>query len=273
MRSEHLFLLLSLLTPQTVFAQPASTASEFEVASVRLGQPGGPHGIWTDGSRDRIRILGLNLKELIAEANEIKTYQVSGPAWIDTERYDVLAKIPSDVAALPSKERWMRIRAMERTLLADRFKASLHRETKDFPVYELVVAKKGPKIRELGPSTGDNVVAEIGKGHLSAKKMSMAQFVDILNHRVDRPVINLTGIDGVFDITLDWAPEQKNGDPLRAARQKENGNEPDSSTELLDGKPPLMIAIQEQLGLRLDLRKAPLEVLVVDHAERLPTEN
>jgi uncharacterized protein (TIGR03435 family) len=149
----------------------------------------------------------------------------------------VLAKISSDVAELPSQERWTRIRAMERTWLADRFKASLHREIKDFPVYELVVARKEPKIRELGPLPATTSSLRLGRVTYQPRKCPWRKFVDILNHRVDRPVINLTGNNGVFGITLDGLPNRRTETPLRAALQKENGDEPNSSIEALDGTP------------------------------------
>jgi uncharacterized protein (TIGR03435 family) len=116
-------------------------------------------------------------------------------------------------------------------------------------VYGLVVAKTGSKIRELGPNPGDNVVAEVRQGHLSAKQMPMSQLVEILGSQLDRPVLDRTGIRGVFDVTLDWAPEN-----------------PQSTA--LETKPSLPVALQEQLGLKLETQKGRVEVLVVDHAEK-----
>ena len=228
------------------FAQSAAPPSEFEVASVKPAKPGGRRGVWTDGSPNQIRMLGMSLKQLIDFGYGVRGYQVTGPDWIDSEKYDVVAKLPSEAAALPEEARWVAIHAITQALLAERFKLTLHRETKPLPVYALVVAKNGPKIRELGPDPGDNVKVNRSKGHLSAEQMPMSQLVSILASQLDRPVVDQTGIKGVFDVKLDWTPEPT----------------------ALDSKPDLFIAVQEQLGLKLEATKSSIEMLVVDHAER-----
>jgi uncharacterized protein (TIGR03435 family) len=246
--------LLSLISiffvPYESLAQSTAAPSEFEVASVKPVKPGGPHGVWTDGSPNQIRMLGMSLKQLIDFGYGVRGYQVTGPDWIDSERYDVIAKVPSDAAALPEEARWVAIHQMTQALLAERFKVTLHRETKPLPVYALVVAKNGPKIRELGPDPGDNVKVNRSKGHLSAEQMPMSQFVSILASQLDRPVVDQTGIKGVFDVKLDWTPEPT----------------------AVNDKPDLFIAVQEQLGLKLEATKSSIEMLVIDHVER-PSEN
>jgi uncharacterized protein (TIGR03435 family) len=228
------------------FAQSASPEPEFEVASVKRAVPG-PEGVWVNG--ETIRMLNMSLKALLSFADDVKDYQVYGTGWIETEKYDAIAKVSADEAKLPWEQKFALMRRMTRKLLAERFKVTLHREKNDLPVFGLVVAKTGSKIKELGPNPGDMVKTNQRRGHLSAQQMPMSQLVDILGDYLDRPVLDLTDIKGVFDVTLDWAPERAQPAPLET-------------------KPPLPVALEEQLGLKLEARKSPIEVIVVDHAER-----
>jgi uncharacterized protein (TIGR03435 family) len=136
---------------------------------------------------------------------------------------------------------------MLQALLSERFKLAIHRESKERTVYELVVGKNGPKLHEVEAGPGHS---NGGHGSLSAQKMSMSHLADSLSRIVDLPVLDMTGLKGAFDIELKWAPD---GDDA-------NG-------------PSIFTAVQEQLGLKLEQRKGPMEIIVVDHAERVPTEN
>ena len=236
----------SFLAAWVSFAQSAPPPPEFQVASVKPAVPG-PQGVWVTG--DRIRMLNMSLKQLIEFAYDVKGYQVSATGWIEYDKYDAIAKVSEDEAKLPWEKKFALMRLMTRTLLADRFKLVLHRGSKELPVYALVVAKNGSKIRELGPNPGDNVKVDSRRGHLSAQQMPMSQLVEILGSQMDRPLLDMTGIQGIFDVTLDWSPE--NPDPSVA-----------------ETKPPLELALQDQLGLNLESRKSPIEVLVVDHADK-----
>jgi uncharacterized protein (TIGR03435 family) len=241
---------------QVPATSPPENSAQFEVASIKPSTPGGPHGVWTDGSPVRIRMLGMNLKQLIGFAYDVEGYRVSAQGAIASEPYDVVAKLPDDAAKLPDEERWRRIHTMTQALLAARFKLTLHRTTTEMSVYRLVVAKTGSKIKELGPNPGDNVFVKRQAGHLSAEQMPMSQLTGILRGELKRPVLDATGIKGVFDVALDWAPES-----VAAAR---DANQPDAP----DGRPSQFTAVEEQLGLKLETGKSPIEVLVVDHAER-----
>jgi uncharacterized protein (TIGR03435 family) len=163
-----------------------------------------------------------------------------GPDWLSSQKFDIVAK----AAAAGDDDQLM---PMLQTLLAERFKLAIHRETKERAVYALVTGKNGPSLHEVeaGPEHSSG-----GRGSLSGQKMSMSQLADALSQRVDLPVLNTTGIEGVFDIELKWAPDEDNV----------NG-------------PSIFTAVQEQLGLKLEQRKGPMEIIVVDHAERVPTEN
>jgi uncharacterized protein (TIGR03435 family) len=150
---------------------------------------------------------------------------------------------------------------MLQKLLADRFKLTLHRTTKEFPVYELVTAKNGPKLKEV-EAGGSNTNS--GRGHMTATRISMQRLSEFLSRQVDRPVLDMTGLKGVFDLTLDWTPDES----LSAKKPGEGEVAIDAPKS-----PSLLTALQEQLGLKLQARRAPIEILVVDHAEKVPTEN
>jgi uncharacterized protein (TIGR03435 family) len=139
---------------------------------------------------------------------------------------------------------------MMQTLLTDRFKLRIHREAREMPVSVLIAAKGGVKLIRSGPPSEYWVRTAGGKGSLTAQKMPMDQFLSILGDVLHREVLDESGIDGVFDIKLEWAPDGK--------------------TE--SDKPSLFTALQEQAGLRLEARKAAREVVLVDRAER-PSEN
>jgi uncharacterized protein (TIGR03435 family) len=178
-----------------------------------------------------------------------KDYAIVGPEWLKSDRFDINAKMPPDTPVPVLLE-------MLQTLLSERFKVAVHRETRELPMYALVVARTGSKLKavEEGKTTFN-----MGTGVIRALKASLAAFADRLSQFVDRPVTDATGLAGVFDFTLEWAP-----DPPPPA--------PGEAPAVASG-PSLFTAISEQLGLRLEGRKGPVPVLVVDHAERMPTEN
>jgi uncharacterized protein (TIGR03435 family) len=200
----------------------------------------------------RLTIRNASLKFCIEWAYGVKDYQISGPGWLDSEHFDIVAK--AERGALED-----RLRQMLQALLADRFKLSLHRETKEMPVYALTVGKEGAKIHPVKADGKSRTGG--GRGHLTGQKISMPQLADLLTvgaqRELGRPVIDKTGLKGAFDIALNWTPE----DPR-----------PAGETEAAPG-PDLFRALQQQLGLRLDSQKGPVEILVIDHVERVPTEN
>jgi uncharacterized protein (TIGR03435 family) len=215
----------------------------FEVASVKPNPSGSGHSdIDVDGNL--LRMNNVTLKACITWAFRMTDSQVYGPDWLGSERFDIVAKAE---AGKPQPE-------MLASVLAERFKLAVHRETKELTIYALVVAKNGPKLKKVDPGEDDTTSR---RGHLTATRVSMsglARFLAGPNVRLGRPVVDKTGLDGVFDFNLDWSPE---GSQEKAA----------------DALPSIFIALQEQLGLKLDAQKGPVEVLVVDHVEKIPTEN
>ena len=261
--------------------------TQFEVASVKPAAPYSGPGMpyWEQGGPGtddpgRITYTNISLKTLILKAYNVKNLQVSGPNWLDTERYDIAANVPPGA----SKEQ---IPTMLQNLLADRFRLTVHGEKKELPAYALVVGNKGPKLKRPqeepppSPSSAALPTMTIGKDgfpelppemrrkteffvkkngqmRLTAGKMSMPELADWLTGQLTRSVADRTGLEGDYDVTLYFTSDGP-VPPLEA---------PDH-----DDFPNVFGALQEQLGLKLESRKVPVDVLVVDSAEKTPTEN
>lgn len=234
--------------------QPAS----FDVASVRPSQIGKAGG--EGNRRENIQaepgsliMRNVSLASCIQWAYNAKQYQVSGPGWIREERYDIAAKTEDPV---PIDQ----LRLMLRVLLAERFQLALHEQVKELSAYALVVAKNGPKLQ---PSEGEGEPGiQGGKLHIAVQRMPLAQFADYVSGALQTPVLDMTGLTGRFDFNVDLTPylasylqERKPGDP------------PPDLTAIA------MTALPEQLGLKLEARKAPVELFIVDRAEKVPAEN
>jgi uncharacterized protein (TIGR03435 family) len=242
---------LAMCIAYAAFCQPAAPTPAFDVASVKTNRSS-QHGSGIDTEPGMVTIRNVSLKLIIQAAYGVKGYQVSGPGWLDSERYDIVAKAASPV--------WEDDKPMPmlRPLLADRFKPALHSETRDLPAWMLVSGNKGPKLH----ASKDDGLLEIkrkGPNSLTARRMSTEQLANYLTTRMDHPVLDMTGIKGLFDITLDWTRDEG----LRAP-----GSEP---AEVAG--PSIFTALQEQLGLKLEARKGPVTILVIDHAEKVPTGN
>jgi len=243
-----LFALLSI-----AIALHAQTPA-FEVASVKPNQSGGG-GSSIRASKGQIAMENVSLKKLTLWAYGIpddREYALAGPDWLTTQRFDILAKFPGDTPV-------DQVRAMTQSLLADRFKLALHRETRQLPNYSLVVGKNGPRIHavDAGPS---NTTGR--PGHLEASHIPMRKLTDLFARMIGLPVVDATGLEGVFTFTLDWTPDETQ----RLAP-------PDEGVAPNPAGTSLFTAVQEQLGLKLEGKKGPVEILVVDRMEKMPTEN
>jgi len=227
-------------------------SSSFEVASVKPHDSTGERRSMEsiDSTPGNLMIRNTSLQACIKWAYDVKDYQISGPSWLTYDRYDISAKA-SGPARLPE------LRQMLETLLAYRFQLQIHRETKELPVYFLSVTKGGPKLHNSAPESHTGMHGENGSFVFSGT--SMPQFAENLSTltQVDRPVLDRTGIDGRFDFTLMF------------------GDGPtDMKRALIAGDgPSIFTLIQEQLGLRLESGKAPVSVLVIEHAEKTPSAN
>jgi uncharacterized protein (TIGR03435 family) len=283
----------------------------FEVASVKPAAPldrsqmlsGQMHvGMKIDAAR--VDIGSMSLAELIRIAYRVKAYQVSGPDWMASERFDVLAKLPEGASSAQVPE-------MLQALLAERFKLTMHRESKEHAVYALVVGRNGPKLKESAPDAdapaatndanpqvrisgrGENTQVTISGGqigtahmsmgpngtmHLEAPKMNMAAFADTLSRFFDRPVVNLTELKGTYQLELDLSME----DLRNAARTMGimgpgmgggRGGAQSPADAASDPAGLSIFAAVQQLGFKLEPRKVALDFVVIDHLEKAPTEN
>jgi uncharacterized protein (TIGR03435 family) len=280
-------LVLALLAGPSVLAQ--SPRAEFEVASIHPSSPAtSSGGVRIDGSQ--VHYAGFPFREYVARAYRIRLSHVLGPDWLNSVRFDIDAKLPE--GATPAQ-----IPEMLQALLSDRFGLKQHREQKEMPMYALVLGKPPLRLEEISrdadAKTRDealvNVKVEVGAagtsvdlgygssytlagGKFEGKRMSAEVFASTLERYCDRPVVNMTGLNGVYDLVFEMSPEDSQVIGIRAAVNAGVRLPPQAMSLLDSGGNPLVAAV-EQLGLRLDARKAPVDVLVVDEARRTPVEN
>ncbi len=229
-------------------AWAADTQSTFEVASIRPSQ-GGREAV--DVLPGSLTMRNMRLIGAIRWAYNVLEVQVSGPDWLNTTRFDIVAK-----AGAPAKEPEMQ--KMMQLLLADRFKLELHRQTKEVNAMILTIAKGGHKLKEVeaeGPPSFST-----GKLNLTGKGATIAQLITFLSRELKLPIIDQTGLTGRYDYFMD----------INAYITDEMRNQGGAPVEA-----PSIIAnaLQAQLGLKVDAKKMPLEVLVVDKIEKTPTDN
>jgi uncharacterized protein (TIGR03435 family) len=236
---------------QTVESPPA-----FEAASVKLNTGS---AAYFNAGPGQIEMRNYTLKILILIAYGVSNYSLSGPDWLDSVRLDVIAKLPASAAGLSPAEQRRMTGVMLQGLLAERFKLKVHREEKVIPGYALVVAPGGPKMRRVEATQSRGSVTA---GSITAQSVLVAQIVASAVGAVGAPVRDMTGLSGYYEFNLTFTPEDK----LLAGA--------DNTSAAPDDRPPsIFTALQEQLGLRLEPRKFPIQFVVVDHVERVPTEN
>jgi uncharacterized protein (TIGR03435 family) len=237
-------------------AQEASRKVQFEEASIKPGDPNSSGGT-TNSSPGRFSATNVTLKRLIGRAYDLEPYQIEGgPKWIETEKFTIAAKLEDEDATSPSKEeRGKILRAALQNMLESRFLVQAHRESKIMPCFALVIAKRGPKLHEVEPKGGSTWSSS--RGLLTANRISMEYFASILSSVTERPVKDMTGLKAVYELKLEWMPENAGTEP-----------KPEQSS----AAPSIFTALQEQLGLKLETTKAPVEMLIIDRAEK-PVEN
>jgi uncharacterized protein (TIGR03435 family) len=269
--------LLGAIPQQAQPQQQTTTAPappyEFDTASIKPNKS----NVFTfrpGFTPDGYRASNLSVKYLIQLAYGVQDYRLSGLTdWLDAEHYDIEAKMDPSVAdalsKLPSAQLELSRQQMLQSLLAERFNLKIHRESKEGPVYFLTIGKNGPKLQD---AKTDNALAvnadgtparyriQIGpESKTYAWSTSMKSLADFLARQVSRPVVDKTGLTGIYDFTLDWVPEA----PPTSSPDAANG-------VTLPGVPgaSLFSALQQQLGLKLDPGKSPIEIIVIDHVER-----
>lgn len=239
---------MKVLMMNLVLAVAASGVA-FDVASVKLNTSGSSGGS-IEGSAGRIIIENTSLKEIIFYAYGIswgKDYALSGPGWLDEEKFDIVATFPSGTSRGSVQE-------MMQTLLSERFALRTHRENRMLESYVLLVDKHGAKLQ---PNTdGADGAFIFGEDHMTCRAITIASLASRLSgstFKLGRPVVDMTGIKGTYDFTLKWS----------------------SDVALADGQtgPSIFTALQEQLGLRLEARKTAFSIIVIDHMDKTPTGN
>jgi len=246
------------LAAAAVRAQSPQVPDTFEVASLKPSLPGTRFSSKLD--RAQFNCTAHSLLNLIQSAYpdiEVQPWRVTGgPGWLDTDRWDLAAKLPPGMPA-EQEPLYRKTEQMLRRFLGEEFRLKVHRETRDEPVYALVVARSGaPKGSRLKPSEGSQFAVKYAKGRLEFYHQSMAGLVAYLsynpripNRPTDRIVIDQTGLEGFFDFNLEWTPDIPQPDPAATG-------------------PSIFTALEEQLGLKLQPQKSRVEFLVIDHAEK-----
>lgn len=262
-------------------AQDASPA--YDVVSVKPAKSGGGAGNGLFGKGIEYTADGLRANStvmaLIQSAYGVDADRISGAqGWMTSEKFSIDAKMESAVAdginKLSTDERDSVRQRMLQALLADRFKLSIRTESKELPVFELVIAKSGLKIQEAKPGDtysegvkggngkglgGDLMVGFGTTGSVRAQGIEIGTFVQGLSMYLKRPVVDKTGLTGRYDFTLHYAPDAKPRAPGASVSD-------DAATD--PAGPSLFTAIQEQLGLKLEAKKDPLAIIVIEHVER-----
>ncbi|HVO97730.1 MAG TPA: TIGR03435 family protein [Bryobacteraceae bacterium] len=243
----------------------ALQADSFEVAAIKPTPPD-----WRDGRFIRMQtarqLVARNhaVRTLIAAAYNLNPKAITGgPPWVDDEHFDILAEAPGD--ARPNLDQQM---AMLRTLLADRFQLKFHRERREMPVYALTVARTGPKFKESPdiepPPEGFPALAFVIAPpvvRLPARHATMGEIASVLQRAaLNRPVVDQTGLTARYDFDLEFTPDDSLFGGMLHFEPAD------------DAKPGLLAALQEQLGMKLEATRGPVDVFVIDQVSR-PTEN
>jgi len=300
-----------MLAPFSAFGQAPAAARVFEVATIRPAPPldqakvmSGQFrvGMSVDGNRVDIRF--FSLADVIRTAYKVKQFQLSGPDWMSAERWDIQAKMPEGATKDDVPQ-------MLQALLADRFKLQIHRDSKEQSVYALIVGKGGPKLTPSpsakpvdpdAPKTPSNQLSvnQDGKGmvvqtseagkmrmsmgpggtmHMETERMSMDKFAEALSAFVDRPVVDQTEIKGDYQVAFDLTMDDMRNAARKAGVAFPMGPAPGGAAAggaapaASDPTGPTIFNTIQQMGLKLEAKKAPMESIVVDHLEKAPTEN
>jgi uncharacterized protein (TIGR03435 family) len=231
----------------------------FQVASVKANAHSGFSPTTMRMTGNRFSATGMPLRPLIMQVYNLRDFQIAGgPGWINTDQWDFEAVADDGISLhLVDLERPDRPTAgslMVQSLIENRFEFKFHRETRELPVYELTVAKNGLKFK-LSADTGPGT-RRVGRGEIQIEAQPFATFAYLLARQLDRALTDKTGLSGLYDIKLQWSTElTAGGDPVRSS-----------------DRPSISTALQEQLGLKLESSKGPVEMLVIDSVQK-PSEN
>lgn len=227
------------------FAQPPASLPRFDVASIRLN-PSGETGSSNDIMATTVTFRNYTLRGIIRLAFAVDDLSLDAPAWVGDLRFDIAAKVPSASATLSER------RQMMQALLYDRLALAVHRTSVMRAGFALVTAKGGVKMAAVEDTGGH--INDAADGSIRMMRTTISNFAETLGYKLKQPVVDETKLSGVFNVTLTYAPDRGAGAPIG------------------DG-PSLFSALEEQLGLKLEPRRLPVAVLVIDHCERTPSEN
>ena len=283
-------LALALATP-CVDAQTPESKVEFEVASIKpfsIAQTDGSVTLGARFDKAQVRLVGLTMRDLLGMAYRVKPYQLNGPDWIATERYDITAKMPSNVS--PEK-----LPEMVQSLLNERFGLRVRRDKKEMAVYALLVGKPPLKLKDtivdpnapppeavqvtgtgsaqgIAVNMGNGTTYTFGGGKFVAKKFNSGAIAAVLERFTDRPMIDLTELKGTYDFEFAVTPEETQTLMIRAAVAA-GVQLPPQALQLADnGGNPLEGAV-EQVGLKLDSRRMPVDIIIIEQIQKTPTDN
>jgi uncharacterized protein (TIGR03435 family) len=257
----------------------AQTQPKFEVASIKPSNSDDRRPLFDIQAGGRLTVLNFTLKRLIQIAYSAKDFQISGgPGWMGSDLFDISAK-----PEIPTTN-FDQIRLMLQSLLIERFHLGLRSDTREMPVYALVVDKNGPKFKEASDS--DPNIVDLGprpdlkggggrprftiirRGRLTAQGSDMAGLADHLSDFVGRVVVDKTRLKGRYDVKLEWQPDENQIAMFQTMGVPEGFGAPAPDAQ----GPSLFAALQEQLGLKLESQKGPVEIFTIERAER-PSEN
>jgi uncharacterized protein (TIGR03435 family) len=240
---------LAICSGQTIPAQP-----QFDVASIRRSDSTNTEKSMTVPGGTEFIAQNYSLQDLVKLGWGVRSFQLlGGPKWFDSDRYNVDAKsaVPLDVHT-PDNDGLNRLQHMVQSLLADRFRLRVHRETREMGIYFLTVGRNGATLKRSAEGTGTTMHG--GNGDLVATATNIHVLAANLGGELGVPVIDKTGLDGLYDFRLEWSPDQQ------------------ITASALDTRPSLFAALQEQLGLKLESGRGSVEIVAIDNAEK-PTAN
>jgi uncharacterized protein (TIGR03435 family) len=256
---------IGMLHPLESRAQSKPEAQTFEVASVKPASPDARGVVMQFTPGGGVRVVNASLKQIILLAYDVEKFQISGgPQWLDTERFDVLGKAPGSSVSEDQREpppaQQLLSRQRLQSLLADRFRLAIHRETREASVLALVVSKGGSKLRQSEQGF-DGISGR--PGQWIGEKVPIPVLAKNLSGMLGRPVLDQTGLTGTYAFKLEWTPDSGGSGVLSTEKAETAGvSAPDP------GGPSLFSAIQDQLGLKLESQKGPASIIVIDQVAR-----
>jgi uncharacterized protein (TIGR03435 family) len=237
------------LQPMAADADPS-----FVVATIKPSDPDHPLDAEASPIAHRSVLEDTSVRYLLAFAYNVHDTQIAGgPAWLETDKYDIVGV--ADEAGTPSLEQ---LKTMEKKLLVERFRLKFHWETREMSAYVLTVAKGGAKVDRIKGAGGPPSFRGRPDVGMTGRNLTMANLAQLLQSGIiDRPVVDHTGLVETYNLTLRWTPDQT-----------EFGGKFRAGAEGADAPPGIFTALREQLGLKLSVEKAPVDVMVIDRVER-----